>query len=82
MSRRTQDTTRLHIAFSYGTCTLYGRPFNAVLLAVLLPFRGPTTPDQDLVWAPPRSLAATYGIILIFFSSGYLDVSVLRVPPS
>ena len=31
------------------------------------------------VWAPPRSLAATYGIILIFFSSGYLDGSVLRV---
>ena len=49
---------------------------------MLLPFRGPTTLDQDLVWAPPRSLAATYGIILIFFSSGYLDVSVLRVPPS
>ena len=32
------------------------------------------------VWALPRSLAATYGIILIFSSSGYLDVSVHRVP--
>ena len=32
------------------------------------------------VWALPRSLAATYGIIVIFSSSGYLDVSVLRVP--
>ena len=32
-----------------------------------------------LVWALPCSLATTYGIILIFSSSGYLDVSVLRV---
>ena len=32
------------------------------------------------VWALPRSLAATYGIIIIFSSSGYLDVSVHRVP--
>ena len=31
------------------------------------------------VWAGPRSLAATYGIILIFFSWGYLDGSVLPV---
>ena len=33
------------------------------------------------VWAGPRSLAATDGITLVFFSSGYLDVSVLRVRP-
>ena len=33
-----------------------------------------------MVWALPRSLAATYGIIIIFSSSGYLDVSVHRVP--
>ena len=33
------------------------------------------------VWAPPRSLATTWGIILIFSSSGYLDVSVHRVCP-
>ena len=32
------------------------------------------------VWAPPLSLAATYGIDVSFFSSGYLDVSVHRVP--
>ena len=32
------------------------------------------------VWALPLSLAATYGIIVIFSSSGYLDVSVHRVP--
>ena len=32
------------------------------------------------VWAPPVSLAATPGIDVSFFSSGYLDVSVRRVP--
>ncbi len=31
------------------------------------------------VWALPRSLATTCGIIVIFFSCGYLDVSVPRV---
>ena len=35
---------------------------------------------RTMVWALPRSLAATYGIIFIFSSSGYLDVSVHRVP--
>ena len=33
-----------------------------------------------LVWALPGSLAATSGIDVSFFSSGYLDVSVRRVP--
>ena len=32
------------------------------------------------VWALPISLAATFGIDVSFFSSGYLDVSVHRVP--
>ena len=32
------------------------------------------------VWALPRSLAATWGISVDSFSSGYLDVSVHRVP--
>ena len=32
------------------------------------------------VWARSRSLAATYEITFVFSSSGYLDVSVHRVP--
>ena len=42
----------------------------------------PSTPDVRRlpVWALPRSLAATKRIVLTFFSSGYLDVSVHRVP--
>ena len=35
---------------------------------------------RTAVWAPPVSLAATSGIDVSFFSSGYLDVSVHRVP--
>ena len=34
------------------------------------------------VWAPPVPLAATPGIDVSFSSSGYLDVSVRRVPPA
>ncbi len=41
----------------------------------------PTTPRQHAaeVWALPVSLATTQGIIVIFFSSPYLDVSVQEV---
>ena len=43
--------------------------------------RGPyPRPIIGLVWAPPISLATTFGITIVFFSSGYLDVSVPRVP--
>ena len=47
------------------------------------PYRyGVLTPHVLLhaVWAPPISLATTLGIVITFFSSGYLDVSVPRVP--
>ena len=54
------------------------------------PFRCPpqSLPQSEpqraraLVWAPPVPLAATPGITFVFFSSGYLDVSVHRVPPA
>ena len=49
--------------------------FASACLSQSLP-RGARTP----VWAPPLSLAATYGIDVSFFSSAYLDVSVQRVP--
>ena len=35
---------------------------------------------RTMVWALPISLAATFGITFVFSSSGYLDVSVHRVP--
>ena len=39
----------------------------------------PNIAETMLVWAVSRSLAATREIIIIFSSSGYLDVSVPRV---
>jgi hypothetical protein len=39
----------------------------------------PNNAETLLVWAVPASLAATEGITFVLFSSGYLDVSVLRV---
>ena len=41
----------------------------------------PTTSQQHAVeiWAIPVSLATTQGITIVFFSSRYLDVSVLGV---
>ena len=39
----------------------------------------PSIAVTTLVWAIPRSLATTSGITFVFFSSGYLDVSVPRV---
>ena len=41
----------------------------------------PNLAVTKLVWANPRSLATTYGITFVFFSSAYLDVSVQRVCP-
>ena len=36
----------------------------------------PNFAETKLVWAVPRSLATTYGITIVLFSSRYLDVSV------
>ncbi len=85
---------RLH-GFEYGTIALCGARFHALQLYVNLvtPARTctswterPTTPGRqrvhaytDWVWAIPRSLATTRGVSVDFRSSGYLDVSVLRV---
>ena len=52
--------------FVYGAITLYDRTFQ-------------TVPLFDKLSAVPLSLAATQGISVDFFSSGYLDVSVLPV---
>jgi hypothetical protein len=53
--------------FVYRAITVYGQAFQPVLLRI------------GHLRANPRSLAATKGISVDFFSSGYLDVSVPRV---
>ena len=69
------------VAFVYGAFTLFGRPSQgrSTLLHSRLCSPEPRHARMP-VWAPPVSLAATSGIDFSFFSSGYLDVSVRRVP--
>ena len=54
------------------------RRFNFIL-TIMLQSYNPDNAETLLVWALPVSLATTQGIIIIFFSSAYLDVSVQRV---
>ena len=67
--------------FAYGAFTLSRWSFqghSAILKESFL--RSEPRSARTSVWALPLSLAATYGITVVFFSSGYLDVSVHRVP--
>ena len=67
--------------FAYGAFTLSGRLSqnrSARLIESLL--RSEPHGARAMVWALSRSLAATYEIDVSFSSSGYLDVSVHRVP--
>ena len=79
-SRLTQDTARRQ-SFTFTrlsrSMALLSRRFYLRLVSKC----SPTTLWQHAakVWAVPFSLATTWGIIIIFFSSGYLDVSVPRV---
>ena len=71
----------LPLPFAYTTLTSYGRSFQYRSARLRNALCGPKPHGaRTMVWALPRSLAATYGIIIIFSSSGYLDVSVHRVP--
>ena len=67
--------------FGYGALTLSGRLFQN-LSPIFCQYRMQSEPrDARIpVWALPVSLAATPRIDVSFFSSGYLDVSVHRVP--
>ena len=67
--------------FGYGALTLSGRLFQSRSPVVAKSLMQSEPRDARItVWALPRSLAATYGIDVSFSSSGYLDVSVPRVP--
>ena len=79
--RSYSGSTLLLLDFVYGTFTLFGLPFqtystinNGYMLSVHNP--GSKLP----VWPLSLSLAATQEIDVSFSSSGYLDVSVPRVP--
>ena len=69
------------LSFAYGAFTLSGRLSQS--RSARLPESGPRSEPRNAripVWPLPRSLAATCGIDVSFSSSGYLDVSVHRVP--
>ena len=67
--------------FAYGAFTLSGRS-SQNRSAILDDSFSQSEPRNARipVWALPISLAATLEIDVSFFSSGYLDVSVHRVP--
>ena len=70
--------------FAYGTFTLCGLGFpspHSARLCSIMPVHNPAQDCSGTVWTLPRSLATTYGITIVFFSCGYLDVSVPRVSP-
>ena len=84
MFRGTWGSSKVSQGFAYGAITHYDRPFQTVLLPIINPMSGPHNPyvtEVTQVWAVPRSLATTYGITIVFFSCGYLDVSVPLVRP-
>ena len=69
------------LSFAYGAFTLSGRLSQS--RSARLPESGLRSGPRNAripVWPLPRSLAATCGIDVSFSSSGYLDVSVHRVP--
>ena len=68
-------------SFAYGAFTLSGwlSQHHSAKLVESLP-RSEPRDARIPVWALPISLAATLGIDVSFSSSGYLDVSVHRVP--
>ena len=74
MSRTTQDTAVAVAGFAYRVITVYGPIFQRVLFTKLHATSWSYNPNiavTTLVWANPRSLATTWGIIIIFFSYRY-----------
>ena len=79
--RRYSGYGRLSLLFTYKTLTLSGWPSHAIRLEFKMLYTV-LTPSVLLlsVWPLPLSLATTRRISFDFSSSGYLDVSVPRVP--
>ena len=81
MSRSTLDPALSSYVSHTGLSPSLAGLSRAILLHSMNQLCGPKPRDARIpVWALPISLAATFGIDVSFFSSGYLDVSVHRVP--
>ena len=60
--------------FGYAAFMLYGYAFQHILLICIHATAwsyNPIAAETDMVWAIPRSLATTRGIMFIFFSCRY-----------
>ena len=82
--RPTQVPPLSSLLFAYRPLTVCGGAFHRLPLSIKNPLGGPITParaETPPVWALPRSLAATGGIVFTFSSCRYLDVSVPCVRP-
>ena len=67
--------------FPYTALTLFGPLFQNGSGNISYSYCSPLPRSaRTTVWALTISLAATFAITVVFFSSGYLDVSVHRVP--
>ena len=82
VSRGTLDSNWLTFPFIYKAFTFCGRLSQVVQLGIVLHYVSPQPQTTEIIWFGllPCSLAATLGISIDFFSSGYLDVSVPQVP--
>ena len=69
-------------SYAYVAVTLFGWAFLPYSALITSAECRPSTPAvrRPPVWPLPSSLATTKGIEFSFFSSGYLDVSLPRVP--
>ncbi len=66
-TRLSLSAVQISICFDYLLFQIRRRPYYTAVA------------ETTAVWAAPRSLATTCGITFVFFSYGYLDVSVPRV---
>ena len=81
MSRSTLDPALSSFVSHTGLSPSLAGLSSTILLQSMNQLCGPKPRSaRTSVWAYPVSLAATSGITVVFFSSGYLDVSVHRVP--
>ena len=81
VSADTLDSANASFNFAYKTITSFGRSSHTVRLQLRITCAVHTPPlFLTVVWPFPLSLATTHRISFDFSSSGYLDVSVPRVP--
>ena len=82
--RPTQGTAINILPYAYRAVTSFGRLFQNRSAYVIYLISQPyylLTAETARIWAHSISLAATPEITFVFYSSGYLDVSVPRVCP-